>query len=517
MNIKFWKKSERGGIENPSVPLSPANIVGDSIVSMGFGGAKTKSGSSITPDTAWNYSAVYAAIRLLAETVAQLPLSLHQKTGADRNPAVDHPLYGMMHNNPSNMMTSFVWRETHMGHVLSWGNGYAYIEREHVTGRPKSLQLLSPKDTVVDTDRNGDLIYVTKINNREYTIDQNDILHIQSIGTDGVCGKSPITLHRETLGLSMRATEFGAEFFGNGASLGGILKHPGGLGKEGRAKLKSAWDKLKGSGYQGVAVLEEGMDYTRIGIPPDDAQFIETRKFQITEVARIFNIPPHMLRDLEKSAFNNMTEQSIEFLRFTMTPWLVRWEQELNRKLLTKNEIAEGYYFKFMTNGLLRGTQDARYEAYGKAINDGWLSRNEVREFEDLNPVDGLDEYLVPLNMIPSDQLGEDPDPEPRSIESYSPIIEMAICSLTAFDRRCLKDSGGDNDKLLYFYAKNGAGILDRSITPVLKTIDARNASGFLSDFAKAWGDYRADIDGELEATVLTDQLLKILGGNSEN
>lgn len=515
MKFKFWNRETRANIENPSTPITGSNITDTLLTTMGFSSGSTASGSTVTPDTAWNYSAVYAAIRLLSETVAQLPLVLYQKRGDERLPAADHPLYSLMHNGPSERQTSFTWRETQMGHVLSWGNGYAYIERNLGTNEPTGLRLLDASKTSVD-ETAGPLTYVTIIDGKKYYVDAADMLHIPALGTNGVTGISPITMHRETIGLSMRATEFGAEFFGNGASLGGTLSHPGGLGKEARVQLKEAWQSLKGSGYQGVAVLEEGMEYKRIGIPPNDAQFLETRKFQITEIARIYNVPPHMLRDLEKSAFNNMSEQSIEFLRFTMTPWLIKWEQELNRKLLTPQETAGGYYFKFMATGLLRGTQAERYESYGKAINDGWLSRNEVRVFEDMNPVDGLDEYLVPLNMVPSDQLGEVDTDEPVDTARFLPMLEGAADALIRFDIRCVKAATDGND-ILVRYAKGGAAQISSHIDPVLQAIDPDKAANRSADFAKWWGDYRESGIDMMEKSVILAQLLTTIGGTDES
>lgn len=519
MKIKFWEKEQRTSIENPSTPINSQNIVGNMVQLLGFGGAKTKSGKTVTPDTAWNYSAVYAAIRLLSETVAQLPLDLHKLEDGERHPATEHPLYGLIHDNPSDRLTSFVWRETQMGHCLSWGNGYAYIERTVRENRPTGLRLLRPDKTTAKQDGNGSYFYITRVDGKEYRIDPRDMLHIPALGSDGLCGLSPITMHRETLGLSMRATEFGAEFFGNGASLGGIIKHPTELGMEARANLKASWERLKGSGYQGVAVLDEGMDYTRIAIPPNDAQFLETRKFQITEVARIFNIPPHMLRDLEKSAFNNMTEQSIEFLRFTMTPWLVKWEQELNRKLLTDNERKAGYYFKFKVNGLLRGTQKDRYEAYGKGIQDGWLTRNEARGFEDLNPLEGLDEALMPLNMVPVGDYepdAEDPPPD-EDQQRFIPHIERAVGDLLAFDAKCLENAKGDTDNLLDRYEKSADAFIDRALVPLFCAA-GEDGEKIRGDFAVWLSEYRVQSDDQpLDGAVITMKLLNLLGGTNES
>jgi hypothetical protein len=216
-------------------------------------------------------------------------------------------------------------------------------------------------------------------------------------------------MHRETLELSQSATRFGKQLFTEGTNLGSVITTEKSLGPAAQQNITQGFEKWRGKGYTGAILLDEGMNYSRTMINPDDAQFLETRKFQLSEVARIFNIPNHLLRDLEKSSFNNISEQSIDFLRYTMSPWLMRWEQELNRKLLTP-EQRQGLYFKFQTGGLLRGTQTERYEAYASGINNGWMTRNEVRAYEELNPIDGLDDILIPLNMESQSEREAKPD-----------------------------------------------------------------------------------------------------------
>lgn len=407
MNWQFWKKRSFNP-ENPNCALT-----GDNITGWVSNASPTKSGESVTPENSWTYSAVYAAVRLLSETIAQLPLVLHQKSGDRTTPATEHPVYNLTHNNPSDRLTSFVWRETQMGHAVTWGNGFAFIGRNGDRS-VRELALLNPASTYVVINPDRTFYYQATIGERSFSIPPGDMLHVPALGWDGYAGKSPIQMHRETIGLSQATTNFGAQLFGNGTNWGGVLKTPKELSVEAKLRLKDGLNKFRGQGYQGAMILDEDMSYERIGIPPDDAQFLETRRFQISEIARIYNIPPHMLRDLEKSSFNNISEQSIEFLRYSISPWLVKWEQELNRKLLTDEERRGGYYFKFSSGGLLRGTQKERFEAYGKGITDGWLSRNEVRKLEDLDPVDGLDEYLVPLNMAKSDDMASATDSEPE-------------------------------------------------------------------------------------------------------
>lgn len=473
MNWKFWQKRSLESIQGPITGKDIDCLYEDIDLNAKSSAAK------VTPQSSWNYSAVYAAIRLLSETIAQLPLVLYQKSGDTTMPATNHPLYALTHDGPSDKLTSFLWRETQMGHTLSWGNGYAHIRRDG-TERIRELELLSPSATYPDVKLDGTYDYRTTHFGRTFAIRPEDVLHIPALGWDGYAGQSPITMHRQTIGLSMAATDFGAALFDNGTNLGGVLKHPGTLGEEARENLQKSFAKFRGRGYQGAIVLDEAMDYQRIGIPPEDAQFLETRKFQVSEIARIFNIPPHMLRDLEKSSFNNISEQSIEFLRYSIAPWLVKWEQELNRKLLTEGERASGYYFKFNSGGLLRGTQKERYEAYGKGIGDGWLSRNEVRALEDLDPVDGLDEYLVPLNMAKSDEVetdgpGADENETDTEQRDFSALIKRSAESYSAW-LGDIAERSTDADDLAKRLNRKLAAMDERYIEPLLTAIGGDNA-----------------------------------------
>lgn len=480
MNWKFWQRN----IENPNHPITQS--CADSAMGTGPGSSPGNTLLS-SPTGAWNYAAVYAAIRLLSETIAQLPLMLMREADGRKEPARDHPLFTLMHDAPSDRLTSFNWRETQMAHCLTWGNGYAMILRSNRAG-VRELQLCAPGATMPYRYPDGRVVYRLSVDDKTYEVPQRDVLHIPAVGWDGLQGLSPISMHRETLGLGMAADRFGGQFFSNGVTLGGVLKHPETLGREGREALKSGWEKFKGSGYNGLVVLEEGMDYTRIAIPPEDAQFLQTRKFQVAEVARIYNIPPHMLKDLEKSSFNNIEQQGAEYLRYTISPWLVKWEQELNRKLLTKAERQSGYYFKFNASALLRATQSDRYESYTRAIQDGWMSRNEVRSLEDLNPVDGLDEYLVSLNFVDQEETGElqaeEPDDEPAEDEdleerTFQPLIERSAQSFSAW-LDDVADRAVDDADMGRRFTRKLEPMTERYITPLLL---AAGKMGALTDF----------------------------------
>ena len=360
--------------------------------------------SVINPFSAMQSTTVYACVRLLSETLAQLPLVIRKRTEDGSELARNHPMYSVLNASPNPWMTSFTWRNTVQSHCVSWGNGYSYIIRDQ-KGRPVALLPLTP-DRTYPQIVNNQLTYWTQINDQTVEAAKEDILHIPALGFDGLTGISPIGLHRQAIGLGQAAQSFGNKLFSNGSLLSGVLTHPGRLRRKADKpddpspveRLRRQWRELY-SGLENagqVAVLEEGMNFQSIGIPPEDAQFLQTRKFQVADICRIFNVPAHLVNDLDRATFNNISELSISFLRYTMTPWIVRWEEELNRKLFPGTDR---YYVKFNMAGLLRGTLTERADYYKTAIEYGWLSRNEVREMEDLNQVDGLDEYLQPLNM----------------------------------------------------------------------------------------------------------------------
>ncbi len=492
---------------NWSDPGQP--ICGSDIGTVLDDASQSGSGIRVTEQTAWNLSAVYAAIRLLSETIAQLPLNLYRRTGEQTSMAGQHPLSRMVHRSPNDRQTSFVWRETQMGQALTYGNGYAYIQRD-MSGAVVSINVLPSSTVFFQEETDGTYYYRVTVRGESVIVMPEDMLHIPAITTDGLYGVSPIRAHRETLGLSVAATRFGAQFFGNGVTLGGVVKHPGRLSPDAKNVLKNGWDKFRGTGYNGVAILDEGMEYVRIGIPPEDAQFLETRKFQVSEIARIFNIPPHMLRDLEKSSFNNISEQSIEFLRYTMAPWLEKWEQELNRKLLTDAEQEE-YYCKFNAGGLLRGTQRDRYEAYGHAINDGWMSRNEVRELEDMNRVDGLDDFLQPLNMgVVGEEVAEAIDavgaPADEERGNFGPLIDANAAAFA----RWLSDVSArskSQTELAERVAKKTMAMSERYIYPVLLAAGVNDRQAWL-DWLNA-----VPIDDLPDEAAIADTINTIIGG----
>ena len=365
-----------------------------------MGGGVTTSGKSVSEETALTYSAVFACVNVISETLASLPLFLYGKKKGAKEKARDHPLYELLHDMPNEEMTSMTFRQTLQVHLLLRGNCYAEIEWGP-NGFPRALWPLNAASTWPERDKiTKKIVYKTIINGQGYTLPAERVLHITGLSLNGRHGLSPIGLMRETIGLGMAAEEYGARFFSNGAKPGGVLEHPGNLSDPAKKSLVKSWNDMhRGLENQHrIAVLEEGLTYKQVGIPPEDAQFLETRKFQVSEVARIYRVPPHMIADLEKATFSNIEHQGIEFVSHTMRPWLVRWEQTLRWKLMTKTEKKK-YNAEFNVEGLLRGDTKSRYDAYHMALNDGWMSGNEVRKLENLEEKPELDEHLINGNF----------------------------------------------------------------------------------------------------------------------
>ena len=374
------------------------------------------SGKAVTERSAMQMTAVYSCVRILAEAIAGLPLHLYRYTpDGSKVKAVDHPLYLLLHDEPNPEMSSFVFRETLMTHLLLWGNAYAQIIRNG-KGEVVALYPLMPNRMSVDRDKHGQLYYTyTRASDEAKTmtgttvlLPPSDVLHIPGLGFDGLVGYSPIAMAKNAIGLAIATEEYGAKFFANGAAPSGVLEHPGTI--KDPSRVREAWmSQFGGSANSGkVAVLEEGMKYTPISISPEQAQFLETRKFQINEIARIFRIPPHMVGDLEKSSFSNIEQQSLEFVKYTLDPWVIRWEQSIQRALLRPEE-KKRYFAKFNVEGLLRGDYQSRMNGYAVARQNGWMSANDIRELENLDRIPaeaGGDLYLVNGNMLPMQHAG---------------------------------------------------------------------------------------------------------------
>ena len=366
-----------------------------------FGG--TTSGKAVNERTAMQTSAVYACVRILAESVAGLPLHVYERTAnGSKSTKPSHPLYQLLHDEPNREMTSFVFRETLMSHLLLWGNAYAQIIRDG-RGFPIALYPLLPDRMAVDRNESGELVYTYQSDKGQVKLRRENVLHIPGLGFDGLIGYSPIAMAKNAVGLALATEDYGAAFFANGANPGGVLEHPGVIKPEQADRLRESWQsQFGGANAHRVAVLEEGLKFHQMSIPPEQAQFLETRKFQINEIARIFRVPPHMVGDLEKSSFSNIEQQSLELVKYTLDPWVVRWEQSLQQALILPSEKAT-IFIKFNLDGLLRGDYQSRMQGYSTGIQNGFMSVNDVRGLEDMNLLtaeEGGDLHFVNGNMV---------------------------------------------------------------------------------------------------------------------
>ena len=392
----------------------PKNSTAGSTYAFYMGGST--SGKRVTEQTAMQMTAVYSCVRILSEAVAGLPLHLYKyndKGGKEK--AIDHPLYRLLHDEPNPEMTSFIFRETLMTHLLLWGNAYSQIIRNG-KGEIVALYPLMPNKMKVDRDEKGVLYYeythstdeADTMKNTTVRLSSYDVLHIPGLGFDGLVGYSPIAMAKNAIGMAIACEEYGAKFFANGAAPSGVLEHPGVI--KDPQRVRDSWQSTYGgtANAHRVAVLEEGMKYTPISISPEQAQFLETRKFQINEIARIFRVPPHMVGDLEKSSFSNIEQQSLEFVKYTLDPWVIRWEQALSRALFTEEEKTS-MFIKFNLEGLLRGDYVSRMSGYATARQNGWMSANDIRELENLDLIpdeQGGNLYLINGSMLPLKNAG---------------------------------------------------------------------------------------------------------------
>ncbi len=377
-------------------------------------GGGSFAGVNVTPANALQLGAVYAAVRILSESVASIPIKLYKrKNGGGADVERDHPASWVVREQPNENTTSFSWRETGQGHLCTWGNAYSEIETNN---KDEIIGLWGIRPDRVEPEFVGrSLVYKIETDSAQVRLPSRKVLHIMNLGSSGYKGISPIQLQRESLGIGKAAERYAGTFFGNRMGFNGFVRHPETLTTEGREALIDGLERVhKGpSNSWRTAVLDEGMDWVSVGIPNDDAQLLETRTFQVQEVARWFRIPPHMLAELSHATFSNIEELSREFVMYCLMPWLRRWEGELNRKLLTMAERKAGLYFEFLVDGLLRGDFKTRTEGYSSAIQNGWMSPNEARAKENLNPYPGGDIYLVQQNLQAVEDVGKEPELPP--------------------------------------------------------------------------------------------------------
>jgi len=379
-------------------------------------GAQSSAGVNVTYDKALSYSAVFNAIALLSGTIGGLPLNLYRKKANQGNVVEDRrPLHQLLHFSPNSEMSAMTFRETMTAHVLGWGNCYAEIQRNGM-GEVTALWPIPPNRVVIRRIR-GELIYEVKVGSETISLPRDRMLHIPGLGFDGIQGYSVISYARETIGLGLAMEEFGARFFGAGTHPGAVAEHPGKLGGEAYDNLKkSLTEQYSGLGKSHkLLILEEGMKINNIGIPPEDAQFLQSRVFSVNEVARWFNVPPHKIKEMSHSTYSNIESQSIEFVTDSIVPWLVRFEQGYDLQLLSPKERNHKFYFKHIVEGLLRGDSESRGKFYSQRFMIGSITPNEIRALEDQNPNPNplADELWFPMNMVPLSMVLTLPPPPP--------------------------------------------------------------------------------------------------------
>lgn len=358
----------------------------------------TKSGAVVTDTTVLSLPAVSRAIKILSETVASMPFEVY-RTDSKGDTQVDaqNPAHPLINSEPSEIYTSFVYRETMMMHLCLRGNFYARIRFKK--GSPSELEILNP-DRVTVLQNQRKLFYRVDGGNEAVLLQSYEVIHVPAFAFDGIVGKNPIQAHREAFGLALSNSDYASELYGNGAQLSGILQTDSMLTPDQVARLKSSWSKnYEGAGNKGkTAILESGMKYTPIGLNPVDAAYIETAKLSVEDVSRIFGVPLHMLQSLDRATFNNIEQMSLEFLIYNIRPWLKRIEDEHTRKLIQRQDKGM-VYCRFNMDALLRGDTAARGSFYNTMFMIGAFSQNDIRKKENMNAIEGGDIYYRPLNM----------------------------------------------------------------------------------------------------------------------
>lgn len=392
-------------------------------------GTPAYSGVTVSETTALNYGPLFTCVRILSETVAKVPFEFYRRIPRGKEKATDHPLYGIIHDVANPEMTSYQFRETLQGHLCVWGNAYAEIQYDP-SFNVIALWPLRP-DKMTDIKRiDGKLWYQYRLPDQygqDVMLPAIRVLHIPFMGYNGVAGYSPISLARQTIGSGMAVEEYGARFFSNGSRPSGVIKMPGPLSKEAGERVRASWEQM----YQGLsnqhrtAILEDGMEFQQIGVPPEEAQFLETQNFTARQIASWYGIPANKVgAELTNQTYSNIEAQGIDAVNDIM-PWFRRWESIYSFKLLGPEE-RKTYFAEFNLNGLMRGDAVARATYYRERFNIGTYSMNDIREIENENPIDdpNADKYWIGLNVAP---IGERPAAQPKEAPVQPDQIARAL------------------------------------------------------------------------------------------
>ena len=380
-------------------------------------GVNTTAGMRVTADGAMQLSAVFACVRIISSQFASLPFVLYRnRKNGGKTRVVQHPVYQLVSRRPNPYQNAFEWREMMAGHLVLRGNAFNQIVTNG-QGEITALIPLHPDRVTIEILPKGGYRYqYTDLTGNKQTFARGEIWHLRGLSSDGIIGLSPIALARNAFGGAMAAQDYGSRFFANDAKpLSGYIEYPGSFkDKMARDQFRESLQESQSGANRGkIAVFEFGMKYHQLGLTNEDAQFLETRKFQVNDIARWFGVPPHKIGDLDRSTNNNIEQQAQEFVQECLGPMAERWEASIEAELLLDDEGLEA---EFLFSQLLRGDSQARAQYYNLGINGGWLTRNEARIAENLNPLPGLDQPLRPLNM--AEEQGEDEDPAPGDTDS---------------------------------------------------------------------------------------------------
>jgi len=475
----------RKNIQTATTPDEVRAMIRDAMI-----GGESTSGETVTPDIALQVSAVYACVRVLAESVGQLPVGVYQKNpDGSKDSLTNSNLYEKLHWQPNDFQTSQEFREMMTAHVALRGNGYAFA---NFSG-DKLLELLPFHPDNVEVEQNPDwsLEYnVTMAGGTVKTIPSGNMFHLRGMTLNGYTGLSPIAYHRNTIGLSLATEKHGAKLFKNGARPGGVLSSPNRLTDISAARIARSWKKAHGGeNTGGTAVLEEGMKYESVGMSNEDAQYLETRKFQVEEIARIFRVPTVLLYTSDKTSTYASAEQFfLSFTRFTLLPWVIRWEQTIRRDLIAGPDQKGGVFVKLNLDGMERGDIKARYEAYGTGIEKGIMSPNEARKKENMNPRDGGDDYLTPLNMAVNGEPIKETDKQVGVYQKKN----------SSTKRHQLRDGYADAFK------KISKTIVKSDVARIRKAAKAHLNSKSITGFAAWLEEYKETAPANIEKAVLS-------------
>ena len=388
-----------------------------------FMGGEANSGVHVDENNALCVGAVFACVSRLSETIGSLPIILYKRDGKGKTRATNKKLYSILHDLPNESMTAMTFKETLMTHCLLYGHAFAEIVRNGA-GEVQALYPIMPYRVQIKIKNNKTYYFINLPDGKQKILSQRQVFYMPWLTVNGIEAYRPVMLAREIIGLSMATESFSAKYFKNGTNTGGVVEHPAKLSDPAFNRLKKSMQES----YEGLGnahrmlLLEEGMKFQKIIIPPNDSQMLESRKHQVEEIARFYNVPPHIIQDLSRATFSNIEEQGVYYAVHSIRPWAIRWEQAIYRCLLSEIDRRE-YFAELMIDALMRGNIESRYKAYAVGRQWGWLSINDIRNKENMDPItqDGGDIYLMPLNMT---DINNPPDveEEPKKKEGRSHI-----------------------------------------------------------------------------------------------